>query len=85
MYLICHGFHNSDGYGILMHSRFSHDYAQAVSESIAYWTRPGKLRNVGNFDYVFMSTCYSGYAPGSVTTPTYDIPLAQATDYKTLG
>ena len=80
--VLCHGFVNNDGYGILMHGQYRHDYAQAVAESIAYWTRRGMLKNVGNFDFVFMNTCYSGYAPKTTTLPIYGINLNLAFDHK---
>lgn len=80
--VLCHGFVNNDGYGILMMNQYRHDYAQAVSESIAYWTRRGLLKDVGDFNYVFMNTCYSGYAPKSTTLPMYGINLNFAFDHK---
>ena len=81
--IVCHGFVDNDkNYGIFMHNRPRYDYAQAVSESIAYWTRQGEMRNVGDFKYVFINTCYSGYAPRITTLPTYNINLVRAIDYK---
>lgn len=80
--VLCHGFVNNDGYGILMHNQYRHDYAQAVAESIAYWTSRGMLKNVGDFNYVFMNTCYAGYAQQTVRLPVYGINLERAIDYK---
>lgn len=65
-----------------MHGQYRYDYAQAVSESIAYWTRKGLLKDVGDFDYVFMNTCYAGYAKQTVQLPIYGINLERAIDYK---
>ena len=67
-----------------MHNQYRHDYPQAVAESLAYWARQGKLRNIGDFDYVFMSTCHSGYANASTTLPIFNMTLARAIDYKGL-
>lgn len=80
--VVCHGFVNNDGYGIFMHNRYRHDYPKAVAESIAYWTRQGKLSRAGDFDYVFMHTCHTGYALASTSLPIYDINLVRAIDYK---
>ena len=80
--LVCHGFVNNDGYGIFMHNQYRHDYPQAVAESLAYWTRQGKLRNIGDFNYVFMNTCHAGYATQTTTLPVYHMTLARAIDYK---
>ena len=41
--IVCHGFVDGNKkYGIFMHNRQRYDYAQAVAESIAYWTRKGE-------------------------------------------
>ena len=81
--IVCHGFVDNDkNYGIFMNNRYRYDYAQAVAESIAYWTRQGQFRNVGDFKYVFINTCHSGYAPRVTTLPIYDINLVRAIDYK---
>ena len=80
--VLCHGFGNNSGFGIQMHGRFRPDYANAVAESLAYWTRQGKLNNIGDFNYVFMNACYTGYAQSSVTLPIYNISLVRAIDYK---
>ncbi len=80
--LLCHGFANSSGFGILMHSKLRHDYANAIAESLAYWTRQGKLTNTGNFDYVFLNACHTGYAQSSIRLPIYNINLVRAIDYK---
>ena len=80
--VLCHGFNDNNGFGILMHGQFRHDYANAVSESLAYWTRQGKMRNAGNFNYVFMNACHTGYAKQSVTLPVYNVNLVRAIDYK---
>lgn len=79
--VLCHGFHNSDGYGIKMHQRFRHDYAQAVSESLAYWSKQGKLQ-CGPYDYVFINTCYSGYAPQDTQLPIFNVNLHMAINFK---
>lgn len=80
--VLCHGFNDNNGFGILMHGQFRHDYASAVSESLAYWTRQGKMRNAGNFNYVFMNACHTGYAQPSVNLPVYNVSLVRAIDYK---
>ena len=81
--VVCHGSGNSsENYGTHMYGRYRHDYPNAVAESIAYWTQQGMMRNVGRFNYVFMSTCHSGYAQQSVTLPIYNVSLVRAIDYK---
>ena len=81
--VVCHGFvDDNKRYGIFMNNKYRYDYAQAVAESIAYWTQKGKLKNVGDFDYVFINTCHSGYAPHSTKLPTYNINLVRAIDHK---
>lgn len=79
---ICHGYGDNNGYGIHIAGNFRRDYANAIAEDIAYWTQQGKLKNVGKFDYVFMNTCYTGYAPSSVNLPLYNVSLVRAIDYK---
>ena len=79
--VLCHGFYNQDGYGIQMHQRFRHDYAQAVSESLAYWTTQGKLQ-CGPYNYVFINTCYSGYAPQDTKLPIFNVNLHMAINFK---
>ena len=80
--VICHGFVDNNGYGIFMHNQYRYDYPQAIAESLAYWTGRGKLRNVGEFNYVFMHTCHTGYARASTTLPMYGMNLVRAIDYK---
>ena len=81
--VVCHGFVSDNGrYGIFMNNSYRYDYPKAVAESVAYWTRQGKLRNVGDFNYVFMNTCHTGYAQASATLPMYNIDLVRAIDYK---
>lgn len=80
--IVCHGTVDKSGYGIYMHDRYRSDYSQAVAESLAYWTRQGKLRNVGDFNYVFMNTCHAGYASASTILPIYNMKLVRAIDYK---
>lgn len=79
--VICHGFYNNEGYGIIINNQWRHDYAQAVSESLAYWSRQGKLQ-CGPYDYVFMNTCFSGYANKNTWLPTFNVNLRMAIDYK---
>ena len=79
---ISHGFVNNNRYGIVVNGERRYDYAQAVAETIAYWTRRGKMRNVGDFYYVFMNTCHTGYAPAHTRLPIYNIDLQKAIDYK---
>ena len=81
--VVCHGFVDNNGnYGIFMHNRHRYDYPQAITESVAYWTKQGKLRNAGDFSYVFMHTCHTGYAQSSTNLPVYNINLVRAIDYK---
>lgn len=80
--VVCHGFYDrNNGYGILMHDRTRYDYAQAVAESLAYWSRQGKLQ-CGPYDYVFMNTCYSGYAQQDTQLPMFDVNLHMAINFK---
>lgn len=79
--VVCHGFYDNNGYGIKMHTRFRRDYAQAVSESLAYWSRQGKLQ-CGPYDYVFINTCYSGYAQQDTRLPLFDVNLHMAINFK---
>ena len=79
--VICHGFYNNEGYGIQMHKKFRHDYAQAVAESLAYWSKQGKLQ-CGPYDYVFMNTCYSGYAPQNTNLPMFNVNLHMAINFR---
>lgn len=80
--VLCHGFNDNQGFGILMHGQFRHDYANAVAESLAYWTRQGYLRGAGDFNYVFMNACHTGYAQLSVKLPIYNVNLVRAINYK---
>ncbi len=79
--VICHGFYDRKGYGIIMHNRYRYDYAQAVSESLAYWSRQGKLQ-CGPYNYVFMNTCYSGYAQQDTQLPMFNVNLHMAINFK---
>lgn len=76
--VVCHGW--SDGkkdYGALMHGAWRRDYVQATEESLAYWARKGNLKNA-QFDFVILSTCYSGYATQENEMPIFDIKLYMA-------
>lgn len=80
--VVCHGW--SDGkndYGALMHGKWRRDYVQATEESLAYWARKGNLRNAP-FDFVILSTCYSGYASQENNMPIFDIKLYMANNNK---
>ena len=79
---ISHGSGDNSRYSIWIDGQRRYDYAQAVAETIAYWTRQGQLRNVGNFNYVFLHTCYTGYAPEHTNLPIYNIDLQKAIDHK---
>ena len=80
--VLCHGYSDGDKeYGIFMHGQYRTDYIKATEESLAYWSRLGKLRNT-KFDAVILSTCYSGYAPQEASMPIFDINLYMANNNK---
>ena len=80
--LISHGLVDKNGnYLVHLQNTNRYDYQTAVAETIAYWTAKGKLQNV-EFDYVFYSTCYSGYAQKTSTLPIFDMNLQMAIDHK---
>lgn len=80
--ILCHGFVDSKGeFGIVMHKQFRYDYAQAVAESLAYWSSKGYLK-CGEYDYVFLNSCYIGNMPSSVKLPVFNVNLVRAFDHK---
>ena len=80
--VLCHGFSDKNGFGIKLHGQFRRDYANAMAETIAYWTRKGLMKDAGDFNYVFFNACHSGYAVQSTNLPLYNIDLVRAIDYK---
>lgn len=83
--VVCHGW--SDGkkdYGALMHGAWRRDYVQATEESLAYWARKGNLKNA-QFDFVILSTCYSGFATQQNDMPIFDIKLYMANNNKDIN
>ena len=82
--LICHGGVDSGVYGILIGEQYRTDYVQAVEESLAYWTRKGFLQNTP-FDFVVLTTCFSGYATPSSQMPIFNINLQMENDNKNMN
>ena len=81
---ICHGSVDSNGnYCAWLFGKPRHDYAQAIAETIAYWTKNGYL-NCGAYNYIFMSSCHQGYAPKQTRMPVFDIDIAMASRCKGL-
>ena len=83
--VVCHGW--SDGkkdYGALMYGQWRRDYVQATEESLAYWARKGNLRNAP-FDFVILSTCYSGFATQQNDMPIFDIKLYMANNNRDIN
>lgn len=83
--VVCHGW--SDGkkdYGALMHATWRRDYVQATEESLAYWARKGNLKNA-QFDFVILSTCYSGFATQENDMPIFDIKLYMANNNRDIN
>ena len=80
--ILCHGFIDNNGdFGIVINEEYRYDYAQAISETLAHWSRKGYL-NCGEYDYVFLNSCYIGHMPSSVKLPLFNINLVRALEHK---
>ena len=80
--VLCHGFVDRFGnFGIVLNNVPRYDFAQAVSEILAYWSHKGVL-NCGEYNYVFLNSCYIGSMPQAVKLPLFNINLVRAMDHK---
>ena len=79
--VICHGGVDNGEYGILIGEQYRTDYVQAVEEALAYWTRKGSLQNAP-FEFVVLTTCFSGYAQPESQMPIFNIILQMENDNK---
>lgn len=82
--LICHGGVDNGVYGILIGEQYRTDYIQAVEESLAYWSRKGLLQGTP-FEFLVLTTCFSGYAEPSAQMPIFNINLQMENDNKNMN
>ena len=79
--LLCHGFVDRFGnFGIVLHNVPRYDCANAVSETLAYWSQKGFLNSDKGegYDYVFLNSCYIGRMPQTLKLPLFDINLVKS-------
>lgn len=82
--VICHGGVDNGEYGILIGEQYRTDYVQAIEEALAYWTRKGSLQNA-SFEFVVLTTCFSGYAQPESQMPIFNINLQMENDNKNMN
>lgn len=82
--VICHGGVDSGEYGILIGEQYRTDYIQAIEEVLAYWSRKGSLQNAP-FEFVVLTTCFSGYAQPESQMPIFNIILQMENDNKNVN
>ena len=79
----CHGSYDDNGYFIQIMNNDRHDYATALSETLAWHYKNNTINSSGNYTYVFLTTCYSGYAEQkAVKLPIFNINCQLANQNK---
>lgn len=81
--VVCHGNYDNEGYYISILNNDRHDYATALSEALAWHYKNNSINPSGNYTYVFLTTCYSGYAEQkAVKLPVFNINCQLANQNK---